>query len=125
MLVLRPRPAQAAPPLEAFLAGLRTVWKNGVARPTNSDKPRQARGRRRPDPLIEVTVQLKRWFEEEPWRSGSELLEKLHAEYPGDYPAGLLRTVQRRLKVWRSEQARALVFTGSLITDAATAEPAP
>ncbi|ARR52204.1 hypothetical protein HY78_01370 [Rhizorhabdus wittichii DC-6] len=31
----------------------------------------------------------------------------------GDYPDGLLRTVQRRLKVWRSEQARALVFNPS------------
>jgi hypothetical protein len=115
---------QAAPSLEAFLAGLRTVWQNGVARPTDADKPRQKRGRRRPDPLIEVTVQLERWFEEEPWRSGSELLEKLQAEHPGDYPAALLRTVQRRLKVWRSEQARALVFSGSSITAAATTEPA-
>ncbi|MDX0770095.1 hypothetical protein [Sinorhizobium medicae] len=31
-------------------------------------------------------------------------------EYPGDYPDKLLRTLQRRLKVWRSQQADALLF---------------
>jgi hypothetical protein len=48
---------------------------------------------------VTVTEQLKAWFEEEPWRTGRELLEKLQAEQPGVYPDGLLRTVQRRLKV--------------------------
>ena len=50
---------------------------------------------------------------EEPWRSGRELLEKLQADAPDDYPENLLRTVQRRLKGWRSEQARALVFSSN------------
>lgn len=102
-----------SPPLDAFLSSLRTIWQQGEVRPTAVNKPRQKRGRRRPDPLIEVTEQLKRWFEDEPWRSGSDLLEKLQAEQPGDYPDTLLRTVQRRLKIWRSEQASALVFTSS------------
>jgi hypothetical protein len=110
----------ARPPLEAFLSSLRIAWRSGEVRPTAFDKPRQMRGRRRPDPLIEVTEQLKRWFEEEPWRSGRDLLEKLQAELPGDYPDGLLRTVQRRLKIWRSEQACALVFTASSITSGAS-----
>lgn len=117
--------APAPPALEAFLSGLQTLWQGGDARPTASDKPRQKRGRRRPDPLIEATEQLKRWFEEEPWRSGRELLEKLQAEQPGDYPDGLLRTVQRRLKIWRSEQACALVFTGSSIAPPATVGQTP
>ncbi len=109
----------AEPPLEAFLSSLRIAWRSGEVRPTASDKPRQKRGRRRPDPLIAVTEQLKHWFEEEPWRSGRDLLEKLQAELPGDYPDGLLRTVQRRLKIWRSEQACALVFSASSITSGA------
>lgn len=111
------------PPLADFLSGLRTAWKSESVRPTAADRPKVARERRRPDPLIEVTGQLKRWFEEEPWRSGRELLEKLQSERPGDYPDGLLRTVQRRLKTWRSEQARALVFTGSSIPRGADAGP--
>ena len=107
------------PPLDAFLSSLRTAWQNDDVRPTASDTPRPKRGRRRPDPLIEVTEQLKRWFEAEPWRSGRDLLEKLQAEQPGDYPDGLLRTIQRRLKIWRSEQARALVFTHASTAPAA------
>ena len=119
----------AAPELDAFLSGLRTAWKSGVVRPTAADKPKVRRGRRRPDPLVDVTEQLKRWFEEEPWRTGRELLEKLQTEQPGDYPESLLRTVQRRLKIWRSEQAIALVFSGSssppvVASAAAVAEPA-
>ncbi|QXQ05158.1 DDE-type integrase/transposase/recombinase [Sphingosinicellaceae bacterium] len=103
----------AAPPLDAFLSSLQTIWQGGEARPTASNKPVIKRGRRRPDPLIEVSEQLKRWFEDEPWRTGRELLEKLQVERPDNYPDGLIRTVQRRLKVWRSEYAHALVFTHS------------
>ena len=53
------------------------------------------------------------------WRTGRELLDKLQVELPGEYLDGLLRKVQRRLKVWQSEQARALVFNASagLVTD--------
>ena len=113
----------AAPELDAFLSGLRTAWKSGDVRPTAADKPKVPRGRRRPDPLVDVTEQLKRWFEEEPWRTGRELLEKLQTEQPGDYPESLLRTVQRRLKIWRSEQAIALVFSGTSGSRAAAVEP--
>jgi len=106
-------PTEASPPpaLDAFLSSLRTLWQDGEARPTATEKQPQKRERRRPDPLVAVTDQLKIWFKEEPWRTGRELLEKLQAERPDEYPDGLLRTVQRRLKEWRSEQARALVFS--------------
>ena len=43
-------------------------------------------------------------------RSSRELLEKLQAAYPGEYPDNLLRTVQRRVKVWRKEKALSMVF---------------
>ena len=64
----------------------------------------------RPDPLVEVTAQLRAWFDADPSRTGCELLERLQVEHPGCYPDHLLRTLQRRLKVWRGEMARALVF---------------
>lgn len=118
--------AQAAPPLDAFLASLRIAWQDPGARPTETDKPRAPRGRRRPDPLAEVSEQLKRWFTQEPWRTSRELLEKLQAQQPGLYSDRLLRTLQRRVKTWRSEQARALVFTGSSIApDADNPEMVP
>ena len=50
------------------------------------------------------------WFLAEPWRTGRELLDKLQAVHPGEHPDALLRTVQRRLKIWRAEQAHQLVF---------------
>lgn len=97
-------------PLDAFMASLQTLWQGSEARPTAKEKQSPKRGRRRPDPLIAVTDQLRVWFEDDPAKTGRELLERLQREQPGDYPSSLLRTVQRRLKGWRSEHAWSLVF---------------
>jgi hypothetical protein len=69
-------------PIEEFLPGLRIAWKDGEVRPTALPKPKQKRGRRRPDPLAKVTEQLHTWFTAEPWRTGRELLARLQVEYP-------------------------------------------
>ena len=100
----------AIPPLEQFLAGLRTTWTEGEVRPTAKPAAKPKRGRRRPDPLVKVSEELHTWFEAEPWRTGRQLLERLQAAYPGEYPDSLLRTVQRRVKSWRTEKATAMVF---------------
>ncbi len=42
--------------------------------------------------------------------TGRQLLGRLQAAHPDEYPDKLLRTVQRRLKVWRRERARELVL---------------
>jgi hypothetical protein len=96
--------------LEQFLSGLRTAWREGEVRPTSKQKPKAPRGRRRPDPLVTVTPRLREWFDAEPWRTASELLERLQGEQPGLFPDRLLRTLQRRLKDWRREVAHKLVF---------------
>jgi hypothetical protein len=57
-----------------------------------------------------VTPLLRQWFDAEPWRTASELRAKLQVEHPGSYPNSLLRTLQRRLKTWRAEEAAALLF---------------
>lgn len=100
----------AVPPLERFLAGLRTAWADGDARPTARAPEKPKRGRRRPDPLVKVTEQLHAWFEAEPWSTSRQLLERLQAAHPGEYPDSLLRTLQRRVKAWRREKAAAMVF---------------
>jgi hypothetical protein len=102
--------AEDKPALDDFLAGLRTAWQGGEVRPTALAKPKAKRERRRPDPLLAVTGELRQWFAVEPWRSGHELLQKLQAAHPGLYPDGLLRTVQRRVKIWRAERAHEMVF---------------
>ena len=99
-----------APTLEQFLTGLRTAWEGGDVRPTARPKVVAKRGRRRPDPLVQVTKELRAWFDAEPWRTGRELLNKLQAEHAGAYPDALLRTLQRRLKTWRREVAVSLVI---------------
>ena len=59
------------------------MWK-----PTAQPKPKQTRGRRRPDPLVAVTAQLRAWLDADPSRTGRELLERLQVEYPDCYPDG-------------------------------------
>ena len=96
--------------LDDFLAGLRIAWQAGEVRPTARAKPVKKRERRRPDPLLSATPALRAWFSAEPWLTGHALLARLQSEHPGLYPDELLRTVQRRLKVWRAERANELVF---------------
>ncbi|MDU6671324.1 MAG: transposase family protein [Bradyrhizobium sp.] len=97
-------------PLDSFVAGLRTAWQGGEIRPTSQPKPKAKRSRRRPDPLVAVTDDLQSWFHADPSLSGRQLLDRLQAEHPGEYPDRLVRTVQRRLKIWRSAVAHELVF---------------
>ena len=63
------RLAPTAPTLEEFLLGLRTAWREGEVRPSSKPKEQAKRGRRRSDPLVAVTAQLREWFEAEPWRT--------------------------------------------------------
>ena len=72
--------------------------------------PTAKRGRRRPDPFAKVTAQLREWFCASPWLTARELLARLQAEMPDTYPETLLRTLQRRVKQWRGDAARQLVF---------------
>jgi hypothetical protein len=79
-------------------------------RPTSRAKPAAKRERRRPDPLLAVTAELEEWYQAEPWRTSREFLERVQAKYPGRYADGLIRTVQRRIKIWRGARARELMF---------------
>ena len=106
--------ADAEPALDAFLAGLRLAWTEGEVRPTAQPKAVKPRGRRRPDPLKDVTTELEGWFEADLGATGRQLLGRLQAAHPDQYPDKLLRTVQRRLKVWRRERARELVLGPSV-----------
>jgi hypothetical protein len=104
----------SAPTLEQFLEGLRTSWHEGEVRPTSKPKEKGRKYLRTcPDPFLSVTAQMREWFDVEPWRTSRELLERLQREQPDIYPDKLLRTLQRRVKVWRRENAHQLVFGGS------------
>ena len=57
-----------------------------------------------------MTNDLRTLFDEDQSQTGRELLNRLQDMHPAAYPDGLLRTLQRRLKTWRAEVARQLVF---------------
>jgi hypothetical protein len=122
--IAREANAVAGTSLEQFLDGLRTAWKEGEVRPTSRPKMRAKRLRRRPDPFAPVIAELRAWFEAEPWRTGRELLQRLQAQLPGNYPDSQLRTLQRRLKVWRCEMAQRLVF-GTPVGTISEPQPQP
>jgi hypothetical protein len=58
--------------------------------------------RTRPDPFAAVHEELHRRFLAAPGRTVKQLFQELQAEYPGQYPNVLLRTLQRRVREWRS-----------------------
>jgi hypothetical protein len=97
--------------LERFVSGLATAWREGEVRPTHRRKPRAPRSwRTRQDPFESVGALLEKWLAEEPTVTAKTLLQRLQVSYPGQFPPGQLRTLQRRVTAWRSEQARRLVF---------------
>jgi hypothetical protein len=103
--------APSGPTLAEFLAGLRTAWREGEVRPTAKPKAKPARWwRTRPDPFEGAWPQLRAWFDVEPDRTARELLERLVAQREDGPGEAQLRTLQRRLKIWRAEKARELVF---------------
>lgn len=53
------------------------------------------------------------WLDVESDRTAKALLERLQLESPGRFPQVNLRTLQRRVKAWRADAARRLVFADS------------
>jgi uncharacterized phage-associated protein len=101
------------PDLDQFLDGLATAWRNGEVRPTHQSAPKPKRHwRTRKDPLEGAWPDLILWLDHEPDQSARQLLERLQRKYPGSYSSSHLRTLQRRVKDWRSAAARRLVFNG-------------
>ena len=98
-------------PLEKFLAAMKTAWADGTPRPTEQPPAPKVRWwRSRKDPFESTWPEVRRWAEAEPDLTGRQLLQRLQAHYPGSHPDGQLRTLQRRLKVWRGEMARELIL---------------
>jgi len=49
------------------------------------------------------------WLEEHPDQTAVELLAEFQARYPGLYRRSHLRTLRRRLQVWRREAIQRLI----------------
>jgi len=93
--------------LEQFLKSLATAWHDGEVRPTHRAEPKARRDwRTRKDPFADVWPCILGWLEKEPDRTAPELLARLQTAQPGVFPGTLLRTLQRRLSLWRQAAAR-------------------
>jgi hypothetical protein len=106
-----PDMAQSTPPLNGFVAGLSTAWRDGEVRPTHRKTTTGPRTyRTRVDPYEAVWPQVQSWLNEQPDANAKDLFLRLQESMPGAFPPGQLRTLQRRVKQWRSEIARQLVL---------------
>src|SRR5271166_5014522 len=65
------------------------------------------RGRRRPDPLVDVWAQLEQLLQREPRLQAKTLVDWLQREYPGQDWQRQRRTVERRVRQWKAEHGPA------------------
>jgi hypothetical protein len=101
--------------LDRFMKSLAHAWRDGEVRPTHRSGPKPPRHwRTRSDPFGATWPRVVTWLESEPDRTAKELFERLRSECPGDFAAGQLRTLQRRVMEWRRLAARRLVFAEPL-----------
>jgi hypothetical protein len=107
-------PSDAGTPVDihTFLSSLATAWENGEVRPTHRTKAAAPRWwRTRKDPLAEMWPAFEQWLLEEPTLTAKELLERLLSTSPDTaINRGQLRTLQRRIKMWRADRAKYLVL---------------
>lgn len=98
-------------PLADFLSSLATAWQSGEVRPTHHRKARVPHDwRTREDPFEHTWPKIQQWLETEPGITAKKIYERLAAMAPTLYTGAQQRTLQRRVKAWRSNRARELVI---------------
>ena len=63
-----------------------------------------------PYSCIAHLTEMHQWLEEHPDQTAKELLIEFQARYPGTYRHSHLRTLRRRVQVWRRDAIRRLIF---------------
>ena len=103
--------ASGAQELDGFVASLATAWRDGEVRPTHRKKASGPRTwRTRKDPFEKVWPVVEQWLNEEAGANAKDLFQRLQASTPDAFQPGQLRTLQRRVRQWRSEVARRLIL---------------
>jgi len=80
----------------------KTARKYRVLNRLPSELAKERHWRTREDPFSEVWDQVRQQIEENPGLEAQRLLEWLQREHPGRYSDGQIRTLQRRIKLWRA-----------------------
>ena len=92
--------------LDQFLAQLPRLWEQGEVRPTH----RQTPARTLEDPFEGVWSEILSWLEKEPDATAQSLFARLQDVHPGRFTDGQVRTLQRRVRLWRHIMAKQLIY---------------
>jgi hypothetical protein len=96
--------------LTKFVASLSSAWRDGEVRPTHRKPFAGPRAwRTRIDPFQEVWPRVEQWLNEQPDANAKGLFQRLQNETLLSFSPGQLRTLQRRVREWRTAIARRLV----------------
>jgi hypothetical protein len=96
--------------LTQFVASLSSAWRDGEVRPTHRKPFAGPRlWRTRIDPFQEVWPLVEQWLHEQPDATAKGLFQRLQNETSMSFSPGQLRTLQRRVREWRTAIARRLV----------------
>ena len=82
-------------------------YRNLDRLPSDIQAERQRGWRTREDPFAENWLELKAFLEDNPGLEAKTLFEYLQRQYPGRFPDGQLRTLQRKIKIWRAQEGPA------------------
>ncbi len=99
--------------LDVFVRSLATAWRHGEVRAPYKKRREDAKPhiwRTRPDPFEEVWPILQQWLAEQPNTTAKGLFLRLNTEMPNRFKQAQYRTLQRRVKDWRTSIARRLVL---------------
>lgn len=81
-----------------------------IARPKYRRFSNKPRGRGPgPQSCTAHWAEMVQWLEENPDQTALELLTEFQARYPGFYSRGHLRTLRRRVQVWRRKAIQRLI----------------
>lgn len=107
--------AESQPDLKRFLGSLSTAWQDGEIRPTHRKRFQGPRHwRTRIDPFAQVWPLVEHWLQKQPEVTAKELFARLQSQGAHACAPGQLRTLQRRVKEWRTAVARQLVLGAGL-----------
>ncbi|MGH8279058.1 MAG: integrase catalytic domain-containing protein [Gammaproteobacteria bacterium] len=86
---------------------------------------KKPRGRGRgPQRFVAHWAEMLQWLEAHPDQTAAELLTEFQARYPGFFSRSHLRTLRRRVQVWRQQTIQRLIYEMKGMTQDVTARPA-
>ena len=105
---------RSAADVSAFLRSLSSAWTEGEVRPTHRKQPNAKHWwRTRTDPFADAWPVIEGWLIAEPSIAAKALMARLVAMVPEIYDGkAQLRTLQRRVKAWRSARVTEMVLGG-------------